>query len=153
AGGKAADADKLDGLDATAFLGVNQEAANSDKLDGQSSSAFIPICQTGATRVIDFCVSAAGAGTWSAAFFACANMNPAMSLPSSSELAAVQRFTGQNEEDWTSNLTDTTHAITVQILNFAQSLHEHATSDSLNYRCIATPMALGVGLEPAPRAP
>jgi hypothetical protein len=39
--GKAADADKLDGLDSTAFLGATAKAADSDKLDGQDSSAFL----------------------------------------------------------------------------------------------------------------
>lgn len=39
---KAHDADKLDGLDSTAFLGSNAKAADADKLDGLDSSAFAP---------------------------------------------------------------------------------------------------------------
>lgn len=34
-------ADRLDGLDSTAFLGVNGKAADADKLDGQDSSQFV----------------------------------------------------------------------------------------------------------------
>jgi hypothetical protein len=37
---KAADSDKLDGLDSSAFLGVNAKAADSDKLDGKDSTDF-----------------------------------------------------------------------------------------------------------------
>jgi hypothetical protein len=38
---KAADSDKLDGLDSTAFLGTTAKAADSDKLDGIDSSDFM----------------------------------------------------------------------------------------------------------------
>lgn len=37
---KATDADKLDGMDSTAFLANNGKAADADKLDGMDSSAF-----------------------------------------------------------------------------------------------------------------
>jgi hypothetical protein len=40
ANAKAADSDKLDGIDSTGFLGVNAKAADSDKLDGADSTAF-----------------------------------------------------------------------------------------------------------------
>jgi hypothetical protein len=39
--GKAADSDKLDGLDSTAFLPVTGKAADSDKLDGLDSTAYV----------------------------------------------------------------------------------------------------------------
>jgi hypothetical protein len=39
---KAADSDKLDGLDSTAFLGATAKAADSDKLDGIDSTGFVP---------------------------------------------------------------------------------------------------------------
>jgi hypothetical protein len=39
--GKAADSDKLDGLDSAAFLGAGAKAADSDRLDGQDSTAFL----------------------------------------------------------------------------------------------------------------
>jgi hypothetical protein len=39
---KAADADRLDGLNSTAFLGAGATAANAALLDGQDSSAFAP---------------------------------------------------------------------------------------------------------------
>lgn len=35
-------ADRLDGLDSTAFLGVGAKAADADRLDGQDSSQFVP---------------------------------------------------------------------------------------------------------------
>ena len=38
---EAADADKLDGQDSTAFLGAAAKAADADKLDGQDSTAFL----------------------------------------------------------------------------------------------------------------
>lgn len=38
---KAADSDKLDGLDSSMFLGVNAKAADADSLDGIDSSAFV----------------------------------------------------------------------------------------------------------------
>jgi hypothetical protein len=38
---KAADSDKLDGLDSTAFLGATGKAADSDKLDGIDSTGFV----------------------------------------------------------------------------------------------------------------
>ena len=38
---KAPNADKLDGLDSTAFLGANAKAADADQLDGLDSSAFV----------------------------------------------------------------------------------------------------------------
>ena len=37
----APNADKLDGLDSTGFLGINAKAADADKLDGNDSSAFL----------------------------------------------------------------------------------------------------------------
>jgi hypothetical protein len=37
---KAADSERLDGLDSTAFLGATQKAADSDKLDGMDSAKF-----------------------------------------------------------------------------------------------------------------
>jgi hypothetical protein len=48
---KAADADKLDGLDSTAFLGATAKAADSDKLDGLDSTAFMSIRAGGTTSV------------------------------------------------------------------------------------------------------
>ena len=39
--GSTLDADVLDGLDSTAFLGANAKAADSDRLDGQDSTAFL----------------------------------------------------------------------------------------------------------------
>ena len=39
--GKAADSDKLDGIDSTAFLRTTGKAADSDKLDGLDSTAFL----------------------------------------------------------------------------------------------------------------
>src|SRR5262249_44749017 len=39
--GKAADSDKLDGLDSTAFLPIGGKAADSDKLDGIDSTGFV----------------------------------------------------------------------------------------------------------------
>jgi hypothetical protein len=53
---KAADADKLDGLDSTAFLGVNAKAADADKLDGLDSTAFLggaPLSATPPATPID----------------------------------------------------------------------------------------------------
>lgn len=41
AGDKAADADLLDGFNSSAFLAVGAKAADADKLDGQDSSAFL----------------------------------------------------------------------------------------------------------------
>jgi hypothetical protein len=41
AGGKAADSDRLDGLDSSAFLGAGAKATDSDQLDGLDSSAFL----------------------------------------------------------------------------------------------------------------
>jgi hypothetical protein len=38
---KVPDADALDGLDSTGFLGVNAKAADADRLDGLDSSAFV----------------------------------------------------------------------------------------------------------------
>jgi hypothetical protein len=40
-GGKAADAEQLDGLDSTAFLGVGAKAEDADTLDGLDSAAFV----------------------------------------------------------------------------------------------------------------
>ena len=44
---KAADADKLDGIDSTGFLGVTAKAADADKLDGIDSTAFMYTAGTG----------------------------------------------------------------------------------------------------------
>ena len=40
---KAADADELDGLDSTAFLGIDAKSADADELDGLDSTAFLGI--------------------------------------------------------------------------------------------------------------
>lgn len=40
-GDQAADADTLDGLDSTDFLGATAKAADSDKLDGIDSTGFV----------------------------------------------------------------------------------------------------------------
>lgn len=151
--GKAADADKLDGLDSTAFLPVNGKAADADKLDGQSSNAFVPSCPASTTLRYDFCVSAAGTGTWVAASFACVDMNPAMRLPNMAELNVIQRALGSNEEDWSTELTDTTHAMTLGFNNFTVSFLERATSDTHSYRCISTPLATGTGSVAATKNP
>ena len=40
---RAADSDKLDGMDSTAFLGATAKATNADKLDGMDSTAFLGV--------------------------------------------------------------------------------------------------------------
>jgi hypothetical protein len=40
---KAADSDKLDGINSTGFLGANAKAADSNKLDGLDSTAFLDV--------------------------------------------------------------------------------------------------------------
>jgi len=46
-GGKAADSDKLDGIDASGFLPVGGKAADSELLDGLESTAFVQVSDTG----------------------------------------------------------------------------------------------------------
>ena len=139
----------LNGLASTAFLAVDGKAADSDKLDGQSSSAFVPSCPAGTTQMYDFCVSPAGTGTFDTAFIACVVMDPAMRLPDFSELATIQRIIANTtaEEDWTTNLTDSTHAMTQSITSPGHlvSINEHPIGDTLSYRCISTPLASGTG--------
>lgn len=52
---KAADADTLDGRDSTAFLEANSKAADSDKLDGQDSTAFRVSCPSGTQLFVGLC--------------------------------------------------------------------------------------------------
>ncbi len=59
-GGKAADSDKLDGMDSTAFLGVGDKAADSDKLDGLNSTDFFQY--GGTVPAFETIVGAVGTG-------------------------------------------------------------------------------------------
>lgn len=51
--GKVADADLLDGIDSSGFLGATAKAADADNLDGRDSADFVRIIES-TTRVVDY---------------------------------------------------------------------------------------------------
>jgi Collagen triple helix repeat (20 copies) len=145
----APNANLLDGINSTGFLLVDGKAADSDKLDGQSSSAFVPSCPAGMTYGLDLCVTAkAATGDFNTAWIAC--INQGLRLPTSSEVGEIFDMFATPEDDWTADFTDGAHAMSIQIEGAFVSFHERPLTDSVNYRCISTPMATGTGSSPQP---
>jgi hypothetical protein len=141
----APNANLLDGIDSTGFLLVNGKAADSDKLDGQSSSAFVPSCPAGMTHGLDLCIGALGTGTFGTAWITC--INEGHRLPTSSEVGEIFDITGGTaEDDWTADFTDSSHAMSISTNGSSViAFHERPQTDSVNYRCISTPLASATG--------
>jgi len=65
AASKAADADKLDGMDSTAFLGATAKATDADRVDGKDSTAFLGVGDKAAdSGLLDGMDSTAFLGAW-----------------------------------------------------------------------------------------
>jgi hypothetical protein len=87
--GSLLDADLLDGMSASAFLGANAKAADADKLDGKDGNDYADRCDPGMVRAGDICHEAGlrNATAWLNAMSTCAGLG--RHLPSQEEVLFV----------------------------------------------------------------
>lgn len=145
--GKAADSDKLDGLNSTDFSLATHNHDDRYYMKNETLSTFDAIdlfqlkCPSGLTRSGDVCFSELRtAGTWDDALLGCANSH--LRLPTIGEQSQIVLGTAQigyTEEDWVGDNTDATHAMAFKQINFGIGVFEHLKSDPLTYRCVGSP--------------